>query len=101
MDPHTCGSTCVKRLTDWAKGSRNMSFAVPMVWQGQQDHSSHCYFSFTKIKGVTSKSTHTVQNPSLPFAVRPVVHNDDLPVPHPAARRNTEDDPERRGGRWR
>ena len=51
--PHICCSTCVKRLTDWAKGSRHINFAIPMVWREPQDHSSDCYFCITQIKGIS------------------------------------------------
>jgi len=82
--PHICCSTCAKRLTDWANGSRHMSFAIPMVWREPRDHSSDCYFCITKIKGINNKSKHTINYPSLPSAMRPVSHSEALPVPHPA-----------------
>ena len=82
--PHICCLTCVKRLTDWAKGSRNMNFAIPMVWREPQDHSSDCYFCITQIKRISSKSKHTVKYPNLPSAMRPVPHSEDLPIPNPA-----------------
>jgi len=81
--PHICCSTCVNRVTDWAKGSRHMIFAIPMVWREPQDHSSNCHFCITQIKGISSKSKHTVKNPNLPSAMRPVPHSEDLPIPHP------------------
>ena len=78
--PHICCLTCVKLLTDWAKGSRHMYFAVPIVWREPQDHSSDCYFC---LKGISSKSRHTVKYPNLPSAMRPVPHSEDLLIPHP------------------
>ena len=80
--PHICCLTCVKRLTDWVKGSRHMYFAIPMVWREPQDHSSDCYFCITQIKGISSKSKHTIKYPNLPSAMRPVPHSEDLPIPH-------------------
>ena len=74
---------CVKRLTDWAKGSRHMNFAIPMVWREPQDHSSDCYLCITQIKGISSKSKHTVKYQNLPSAMRPVPHSENLPIPHP------------------
>jgi hypothetical protein len=44
--PHICCSTCVKRLTDWAKASRRMSFAIPMVWREPKDHSSDLFLYY-------------------------------------------------------
>jgi hypothetical protein len=32
--PHICWVTCVRLPTGWENGSRQMSFAVPMVWGG-------------------------------------------------------------------
>jgi hypothetical protein len=60
-----------------------MNFAIPMVWRDSQDYSSDCYFCTTQIKGIRSKSKHTVKYPNLPFAMRPVPHSEDLPIPHP------------------
>ena len=65
--PHICCLTCVKRLADWAKGSRHMNFAIPMVWREPQDHSWDCYFCITQIKGISSKSKHTVKYQNLPL----------------------------------
>jgi hypothetical protein len=31
--PHFCCVTCARRLAAWAKGSRCMPFAIPMVWR--------------------------------------------------------------------
>ena len=80
--PHICCLTCVKRLTDWAKGSRHMNFAIPMVWREPQNHSSDYYFCITQIKEISSKSKNTVKYPNLPSAMRPVPHSEDLPIPH-------------------
>ena len=60
-----------------------MNFATPMVWHEPQDHSSDCYFCITQIKGISSTSRHTVKYQNLPSAMRPVPHNEDLPIPHP------------------
>jgi len=91
---HICCLTCVKCLTDWAKGSRLMNFAIPMVWREPQDHSSDCYFCITQIKGISSKSKHTVKYPNLPSAMRPVPHNEDLCIPHPPTHLTIEDESE-------
>lgn len=82
--PHICCITCVKNLTDWAKGSRHMSFAIPMIWSEPRDHVSDCYFCLTKIKGIHPKAKHNVKYPNLPSANRPVPHNDNLPIPVPS-----------------
>jgi len=64
----------------WAKGSRCMPFAIPMVWRQPTDHVSDCYFCLISITGVRAKSKHTVQYPNLPSVMRPVSHNAELPV---------------------
>lgn len=92
--PHICCSTCVKRLTDWARGNRHMNFAIPMVWREPQNHSSDCYFCITKIKGISSKSKHTIQYPNLPSAMRPVPHGEDMPIPQPPAHVTLDDESE-------
>jgi len=60
-----------------------MAFAIPMVWREPTDHVSDCYFCLPSITGVTAKSKHTVQYPSLPSAIKQVPHSADLPVPKP------------------
>jgi hypothetical protein len=60
-----------------------MPFVIPVVWREHMDHVSNCYFSLTSITGVTAKSKHTVQYSNLPFAMRPVPHSAELPVPMP------------------
>ena len=75
-----------------------MTFAIPMVWREPQDHSSDCYFCITQIKGVSSKSKHTVKYPDLPSAMRPVPHSEDLPIPHPPTHLTLEDELEHEAG---
>ncbi|GFW64927.1 uncharacterized protein TNCV_391931 [Trichonephila clavipes] len=62
----------------------HMPFAIPMIWREPKDNSSDCYFCLTNIKGITSKSKHTVVCPDLKSAMRPVPHSEELPIPkHP------------------
>jgi hypothetical protein len=56
-----------------------------MVWREPKDHLSDCYFCLTNIKVITSKSKHTVKYPNVPSALRPVPHNEALPIPKPPA----------------
>jgi hypothetical protein len=81
--PHSCCITCVKRLTEWVNGSRQMPFAVPMVWREQNNHATDCYFCIINVKGINRKSKHTVKYPDLPSAIRPKPHSLELPVPLP------------------
>jgi hypothetical protein len=75
----------VKLLNRWVNGSHHMLFAVPMVWREPKDHSSDCYFCLTNITGITSKSKYIVKYPNVPSAMRPVPHNEALPIPKPPA----------------
>jgi hypothetical protein len=57
--PHICCVPCVRLLREWVNGSRQMPFAVSMVWREPKDHSPNCYLRLTDITGITSKSkTH-------------------------------------------
>ena len=85
--PHTCCMMCVRLLTGWVNGSRQMLFAVLIVWKETKDHSSNCYFCLTNIMGITSKPEHTVKYPDLPSAMRPVFYREELPVPKPPENR--------------
>jgi len=46
----------------------------------------------TNIRGITSKSRHTVKYPDLPSAVRPIPHSEEYPVPKPAENLTFSDD---------
>lgn len=84
--PHICCKNCAVTLRGWMKGSKpSMAFAVPMVWREQKDHHTDCYFCLTKIAGVSFKNRKSIQYPNLPSAIRPVLHDDNLPIPKPPA----------------
>jgi hypothetical protein len=68
--PHFRCLTFVKRMTDCAKGYRHMNCAILMVCRDPQNCSSDCYFCVTEIKGISSKSKHTVKYPNLPLESR-------------------------------
>jgi hypothetical protein len=63
-----------------------------MVLREPKDHSIDCYFCLTNITGITSKSKHTVKYPNVPSALRPVPHNEALPIPKPPANVNMDDE---------
>jgi hypothetical protein len=74
--PHIVCANCAVYLRGWLKGSRkSVPIAVPVVWRKQKDHFTDCHFCLTKISGISLKSKHSIQYPSLPSAVRPVLHN--------------------------
>ena len=67
LAPNNCCVTCLRLLTGWVSNSRQMPFAVPMVWMEPTDPSFVCYFCLTNIKGITSQFKHTVKCPDLPL----------------------------------
>lgn len=82
--PKVCCSSCSRTLTGWLKGThKSMPFAVPMVWREPRNHVDDCYFCITNIKGITSKTKRSIQYPNIPSAMRPVPHDDSLPIPQP------------------
>ena len=60
-----------------------MSFAGPMVWREQRDHVRNCYFCLADTQGFCHKTRKKILFPSLPSAIRPVAHSDQLPMPKP------------------
>jgi hypothetical protein len=56
-----------------------------MVWKEPKDRSSGYYFCLTNITGITSKSKHTGKYANAASAMRPVPHNEALPIPKPPA----------------
>jgi len=55
-------------------------------------HSPSCYFRLTKVRGVTSKSKHTVKYPDLPSPMRPIPHSEESLVPKPPENLTLGDD---------
>ncbi|KAJ4437685.1 hypothetical protein ANN_17830 [Periplaneta americana] len=72
----------VRLLTGWKKGTHRMPFAIPMIRREPKDYLSDCHlFCLTNITGITSKTKYTVKYPNLKSAIRPVLHNEQFPVP--------------------
>ena len=80
---NACWVTCVRLLTGWINGSRQLQFALPTVWRETKDRLSCSYFRLTNMTGITSKSKHTVKCLYFPSAIRPVPHREELPVLKP------------------
>ncbi|GBN86971.1 hypothetical protein AVEN_75335-1 [Araneus ventricosus] len=90
--PHIACQSCCSNMTSWLKGSRDMPFAIPMIWREPKDHSTDYYFCLTDISGITSHSRHTVVYPNLPSAIRPVPRSLELPIPKPPETWSLADD---------
>jgi hypothetical protein len=83
LAPNICRVTWMKFLSGWVNGWRQMPFAFSVVWREPKDHLSDCYICLTNITRIISKSKHTVKYPDFPFAMRPLLHSKELPVPKP------------------
>ena len=81
--PHICCLPCVRLITGWVNDSRQMPFDIHMVWREPKGHSSHCYCCLTNLRGITSKSRHTMEYPDMPSAMRPIPQSEELPIPKP------------------
>ncbi len=69
----------------WTKGKRGskacIDFTVPMVWREPRNHVDDCYFCLTKTQGYNAKNKKKISYPNLDSAIRPILHNDEVPVP--------------------
>ena len=82
--PHKVCRSCVEPLRLWSKGKqKSMSFGVPMVWREPKGHGNDCYFCNCNVSGFNMKNKHNLQYPNLPSAIRPILHQPDVPVPTP------------------
>ena len=80
--PHIVCHNCEEMLRDWTKGKRKgLPFGVPMVWREPTDHITNCYFCLVNTKGVGKRNRHKIIYPSIPSAIRPVPHSEELPPP--------------------
>ena len=53
-----------------------------MVWREPPNHLNDCYFCAVRVTGLKSKTRSSIKYPSLPSAIQPVPHTDELPVPN-------------------
>ena len=84
--PHVCCNSCVTALNEWLKEKRKaMPFAVLMIWREPTDHVNDCYFCLTLSmkKEFNRKKKSLIEYPSIPSAIRPLPHSDELPIPEP------------------
>jgi hypothetical protein len=54
-----------------------------MVWREQKEHLTKCYLCLSKRDGNNSKPKHTTVYPIIPSALRPIEHDNSLPIPKP------------------
>jgi hypothetical protein len=82
--PHMSCVRCTRTLRGWLRGSRKaMLFAVPMIWREPKNHLNDCYFCMTNVSGCSKKKKKHITYPNIESAIRPVRHNESLPIPKP------------------
>ena len=81
--PHiVCRHNCEEMLRGWTKGKRKgLRFGVPMVLREPKEHLTDCYFCLVNTKGIGKKNRQNFSYPSIPSAIRPVLHSDEFPLP--------------------
>jgi len=57
-----------------------MPSEVLMVWRKLHDKID-CHFNWTEVVGFNSKTRHLIENPSVPYAIRPIPHSNEIPLP--------------------
>ena len=82
MGSHNVCHNCEEMLRDWTKEKRKgLPFGVPMVWREPKEHLTDCYFCLANTKGIGKKNRQKISYPSIPSAIRPVLHSHKLPPP--------------------
>jgi len=103
--PHIVWKSCAICLGGWinSKGMA-MPFVFPIVWREASNHISDCYFCLTPpvASGMNRKKKQRIDYPNILFAIRPVPHGEDLPMPEPPKEYNLnsemeEEDTEKTG----
>jgi hypothetical protein len=85
--PRSCCRICSRYLRGWLIGTHQLlHLAVSVACREQKDQLTDCYFCLTKIDGHYSKCKHTTTYPKILSALRPVKHDDSLPIPKPPQR---------------
>lgn len=79
--PHIACKTCYETLRRWKKGEAFMKFGVPMIWREPRNHFDDCYFCIVNVKGYNRLKKRKWEYPNLESALRPVPHDNDIPVP--------------------
>jgi hypothetical protein len=65
------------------KRKKAMPFTIPIIRLEPKSHVDDCYFCFVNVTGFSGKNTHRIMYQDLNSAMRPIPHNENLPVPEP------------------
>ena len=79
--PHIVCQKCFINLNNWSRNKlKSLPFGIPMIWREPTNHIDDCYFCMVKTLGFNQKNKSRIQYPSIPSAIRPVQHCDEIPV---------------------
>ena len=79
---HQVCTTCAEALRSWSQGKNTkLEFGVPMVRREPKNHVDDCYFCLVNVKGFNKKDKQYLQYPNIHSAMRPIPHNNEVPVP--------------------
>ncbi|GBN99541.1 hypothetical protein AVEN_257229-1 [Araneus ventricosus] len=82
--PHKVCRRCEEDLRLWFKGKQNsFRFGILVMWRGQQNHTTDCYFGSVYVRGFNTKNKKNIFYPKLGSAIRTVTHTSEKRVPHP------------------
>ena len=70
-----------KKCFGTAQKESERAFGILMVWRESKEHLTDCYFCLVNTKGSEKKNRLNIFYPSIPSAIRPVLHSDEFPSP--------------------
>ena len=80
--PYIVCHNCEEMLWDWTKGKRKGSpFGIPIVWLERKQYFTDYYFCLVNTKGIEKKNRLNISYPSIPSAIRTVLHSNEFPPP--------------------
>jgi len=80
----SCGTQNVLEVSETRKSCQVIFvFEIPMFWHEPRNHVDNCYFCTANSAGHNKKNKNKTSYPNLPSALRPVPHDDSLPIPVP------------------
>ena len=72
---------CVITARKYCVTGQDFPFGSLMTCREPTDHTTDCYFCLVNTKGIGKKNRHKISYPSIPSAIRPTLHSDELPIP--------------------
>ena len=78
--PTLCATT-VKKCFGTGRKESERAYLLVFLWCEPKEHLTDCYFLFGNTKGIGKKNRQNFSYPSIPSAIRPVLHSDKFPPP--------------------